>query len=168
MPILQPSKKMTEGPSIVNITIWWKMYKNNFLCKNTNLNGSDRRALIYLMSFLKVSARYLHESKNLLVSLALHSHRAQHVSLSALVARGHNVAFRARSYVLFIIVTFSSEKVLYLCKMWRPPPPRFCQMSTFWDPLNPKKWFSRMCLSVCLCVCLSVCLFFFFFSLLAR
>ena len=23
-------------------------------------------------------------------------------------------------------------------------------MSTFWDPLNPKKWFSRRCLSVCL------------------
>ena len=43
------------------------------------------------------------------------------------------------------IFTFSSEKVLDLCKMW---PPRFCQMSTFWDPLNPKKWFLRMCLSV--------------------
>ena len=25
-------------------------------------------------------------------------------------------------------------------------------MSTFWDPLNPKKWFSRRCLSVCLSV----------------
>ena len=38
--------------------------------------------------------------------------------------------------------------------MWHspPPPPRFCQMSTFWDPLNPKKWFSRMCLSACLYV----------------
>ena len=51
------------------------------------------------------------------------------------------------------VITFSSEKVLDLCKMW---PPRFCQMSSFWDPLNPKKWFLRMCLSVCLCVCVSV------------
>ena len=57
---------------------------------------------------------------------------------------------------LTFIFTFSSEKVLDLCKMW-PPPPRFCQMWTFWDPLNPKKWFLRMCLSVCLCVCLSAC-----------
>ena len=67
--------------------------------------------------------------------------------------------------------TFSSEKVLDLCKMWPPPPPppRFCQMSTFWDPLNPKKWFSRMCLSGCVCmsVCMSVCLSVDF-SLLAR
>ena len=51
----------------------------------------------------------------------------------------------------FLFFTFSSEKVLDLCKMWHPP--HFCQMSTFWDPLNPKKWFLRMCLSVCLSVC---------------
>ena len=44
------------------------------------------------------------------------------------------------------VFTFSSEKVLDSCKIG---PPRFYQMSTFWDPLNPKKWFSRMCLSVC-------------------
>ena len=50
-------------------------------------------------------------------------------------------------FIFIVFFTFSSEKVLDLCKMG---PPRFCQMSTFWDPLNPKKWFSRMCLSVCL------------------
>ena len=29
------------------------------------------------------------------------------------------------------------------------PSPHFCRMSTFWNTLNPKKWFSRICLSVC-------------------
>ena len=59
-------------------------------------------------------------------------------------------------------ITFSSEKVLDLCKMG-PPPPRFCQISTFRDPLNPKKWFSRMCLSVCVSVCLFACVSVFRF-----
>ena len=60
------------------------------------------------------------------------------------------------NFLTINLFTFSSEKVLDLCKMWTPPPtPRFCQMFMFWDPLNSKKRFSRMCLSVCLYVCLS-------------
>ena len=53
------------------------------------------------------------------------------------------------------LFTFSSEKVLDLCKMG---PPRFCQMSTFWDPLNPKIEVSQKCLPVCLFACLPACL----------
>ena len=60
-----------------------------------------------------------------------------------------------------LIFTFSSEKVLDLCKMWPPPPPFLSNVHVL-RPSEPEKMvFTNVsvCLSVCMSVCLSVCRF---------
>ena len=54
-------------------------------------------------------------------------------------------------------ITFSSEKVLDLCKMWPPPPPFLSNVHVLRPSETEKMVFANV--SVCVSVCLSVCRF---------
>ena len=54
------------------------------------------------------------------------------------------------SKYIYLFITFSSEKVLDLCKMG--PPPFLSNVHVLRPPEPEKMVFTNVCLSVCLCV----------------